>query len=209
MDKTNEYEKEARKKKLVDMFTKPQETKGKPGPTTIMTLSDGLIGGIAGGYTGAMLGRHSLYLGLAVVALGHHQDNRMITALGIGMMASGVMKTFKPNAADSPELSAWDAAKERAKAFTDVLTEKLFLDKIIKKKDQTPPQSMISGVGAVQYFTYPNENQLGEGEVDLTALDQIEREIAENAADFRNQQMRGMLPSDEHMGELDPTEMNY
>jgi hypothetical protein len=53
------------------------------------------------------------------------------------------------------------------------MTEKIYLDKIIKKK------TGANGIGELQYFTYP-DTMNGS----LAALDDIEQQIAENASQF-------------------------
>lgn len=200
----NRYEKRSKKRSLLGAITETQPTKGDVKGSLIETGKDLVIGVIGGGFAGAMIGRASLLVGVAVTGIGHYTNNRLISTFGLGMMAASGFQTKKDGVSGPENQEVLEGAKERAMAFKDSLSEKLFLDKILKKKD-----TGTNGMGEVQYFTYPDQGQLGAGEVDLTALDQLEQQVAQSAANYRSQQMKGILPSDESMGELEPGERNY
>jgi hypothetical protein len=198
MSRKNQYAKRSAKKSFLGAITQTHETEGEIKGTLIETGKDALLA-IGGGFVGSLMGRGSLLTGIAVTAIGHYTKNRLATAFGFGMMAAvGLKLKDGVGATDNPDTI--EGIKERAIAFKDSLTEKLFLDKILKKQEAIP----ASGLGDVQYFTYPEEqsqSQLGAGEIDLSVLDQLENQVAQSAANFRQQQMKGILPSDEAMGD--------
>jgi hypothetical protein len=61
--------------------------------------------------------------------------------------------------------------------FKDSFTSKLFLDKIIKKKTE----ETTNGMGAVQYYEYPNENK----ELDFSALDRLHNQVVQSGIDYK------------------------
>ncbi len=74
-----------------------------------------------------------------------------------------------------------NGVKENLKAVADDFKSRLYLDKIIKKK----AVNGTNGLGDVQYFKYPQQ------ELDMGALNDIEREIAESAARQNQAQVAG------------------
>ncbi len=201
MSHKNQYEKRSAKKSFLGSITETQETKGDIKGSLIETGKDLVIGVIGGGLVGAMIGKTSLLIGAAVTGIGHYTKNRLASIFGFGMMASNGFqpKTNGVSGVENPDML--EGAKERAIAFKDSFSEKLFLDKILKKKEATPETT--NGIGDVQYFTYPEEqSQLGASDIDLSVLDQIEQQVAQSAANYRQQQMKGILPSDESIGEM-------
>ena len=68
-------------------------------------------------------------------------------------------------------LEGLDGMKERVLVFKENFSEKLYLDKIMKKKD-----TGTSGMGEIQYFTYPS--------TDMSGLDAIEEQIANSGNDY-------------------------
>lgn len=200
----NRYEKRSKKRSFLGAITDTQETKGDVKGSLIETGKDLIIGVIGGGFAGAMIGRSSLLIGVAVTGIGHYTKNRLLTTFGFGMMAASGFQSKKEGISGPENQDVLEGAKERAVAFKDSLSEKLFIDKILKSKG-----TATNGMGEVQYFTYPEQSQLGAGEMDLTALDQLEQQVAQSAANYRSQQMKGILPSNEIMGELDPGEKNF
>ena len=194
----NQYAKNKKKQNLLGSITATQETKGKPLASGLETLKDLAIGVIGGGVAGAIVNKYSLVTGAVVTGIGHFTKSRIATSFGIGMMASGVYR--KAQTVSGVSQGGLAGAKERVMAFKENLTEKLFLDKILKKKAET-----TNGVGEVQYFL-PNGNQAGE--LDLTALDRIEKQIAESATAYS--QVSGMGELSGELNEpLDLGSRNY
>jgi hypothetical protein len=91
---------------------------------------------------------------------------------GVGMMAASGFQTKAVSGTDD----GMEGIKDRVMAFKDSFTQKLYLDKIIKKKATTP----VSGMGSLQYFNYANEV------AGLAALNNVEEQI-ENSAMARLQ----------------------
>ena len=61
--------------------------------------------------------------------------------------------------------------------FKDSFTSKLFLDKFIKPKTE----ETANGIGAVQYYDYPQENK----ELDLSALDRLQAQVVQSGIDYK------------------------
>ena len=94
--------------------------------------------------------------------------------------------------------------KTRLMNFKDSFTSKLFLDKIIKKKTE----ESANGVGAVQYYEYPNENK----ELDFSALDRLQNQIVQSGIDYKKN-MQGIESSSEESAKAiygnDDAEMDF
>jgi len=164
--KDNRYNKKAKKKNFMQHMSTGLDTKGNIKNTVLETGKDLLVGVIGGGLIGAAIGRPSLGIGALVTGVGHYANNKMATIFGVGMMASNGFQKGKGVSG----LDGLDGVKERLQAYKETFSEKLFLDKLMSKKSET-----TNGMGAVQYFTYPNEMNN-----DLAALDYIEDQITES-----------------------------
>lgn len=182
--KKNRYAKKAKKSSILgSMQSLP--TKGNVKNSLLETGKDLLVGVIGGGLVGAAIGKPSLLIGLGMTGAGHFMDNRLATIFGIGIMASN---GFQQKSVDG--LDGLEGIKDRIMAYKDSFSEKLFLDKLVKKDGGT------SGFGNLQYFNYQNEvnNDMalrGDYEMSghLAALDNIERQIEESG--FNRMQMTG------------------
>jgi len=146
-------------------------TKGNAKNTLLETGKDILIGVLGGGLIGAVIGKPSLAVGIITTGAGHYTDNKLIQLLGIGMMAAN---GFQKSGAVSG-LEGLAGVKERLQAYKESMSEKFYLDKILKKKGAT------NGIGELQYFSYPGSSVNGE----LAALDDIENQLAESAMQFQ------------------------
>jgi hypothetical protein len=169
-NKKNRYKKQAKKKHFLSGINQSLKTKGNLQNTALETGKDILVGVIGGGVIGAVIGKPSLLVGLVTTGAGHYTGSKLVQVLGIGMMAS---HAFNKTTSVSG-LEGLDGVKERVLAFRASLSDKLFLDKVLKKKGVT------NGVGELQYFTYP-DTSMGE----LAALNDIERQIEESALQFQ------------------------
>ena len=162
----NRYSRKAKKKKFLGGLHSALSTRGNAKNTVLQTGKDILVGVLGGGLIGAAIGKPSLLIGIATTGAGHFTGNKLVQVLGIGMMAaSGFQKSTTVSG-----LEGLEGVKERMLAFKDSFSEKLFLDKILKKKGGT--------VGDVQYFSYDSMNG------NLAALDDIEDQIAQSALQF-------------------------
>ena len=142
--------------------------------SAIQTGKDLLIGVIGGGIAGAVIGKSSLLIGIGVTGYGHFANKPTLSTFGIGMMASSGFTAQGTNGVDG--FSAEDV-KARVMSFKDSIASKLFLDKIIKKKTE----ESANGVGAVQYYEYPNENK----ELDFSALDRLHSQVVQSGIDYK------------------------
>lgn len=211
----NSYEKAAQKKSLLGEITADLETKGDIKNTAIETLKDVVVGVVAGGVAGSAIGRASLIIGAAVTGIGHYYKSRLASVFGVGMMAANGFQPTATQLKGTPKEGlegTLEGAKERMMNFKDSFSQKLFLDKIIKPKApaETKEES-TKAVGEVQYFTYPENKELGEStatELDLTALDRLEKQVVKSGDEFSKKQGTGMLPSSD-MGEINPSEQNF
>lgn len=180
--------KSQRKKALHGTDTTAQTTGGKIQHSVLQTGKDLLIGVIGGGIVGAVVGKPSLLIGAGITGYGHYSGKSMLTTFGIGMMASGGFYSAKggsPTGTQGIEGFSKEDMKARILSFKDSVTSRLFLDKIIKKKvSENSTESGANGtegVGAIQYFTYPNQNK----ELDFSALDQLENQIVKSGAEYQ------------------------
>jgi len=172
--------KNKRKRALNGTDTGHKTTKEKVKHSAIATGKDLLIGVIGGGIAGAVIGKPSLIIGAGVTGYGHYANKPSLTTFGIGMMASSGFSTASGTTQGVDGFSAEDV-KARVMGFKDSIESKLFLDKIIKKKDAAPKKENTNGIGAVQYFTYPNQNK----ELDFSALDHLEKQIQQSGAEYQ------------------------
>jgi hypothetical protein len=176
--------KEKIKKGMVDGFDSKKNITG----TLAATTTDLLVGVVAGGFTGAAIGKTSLLIGSILTGVGHYWGVRTISTFGMGMMAANGFQSKSLNGVDGFTISA---AKERMLAYKENFSQKLFLDKILSKKVNSN-NTATNGIGSLQYFSYPNDrmNQLDELNGELSALDNIEQQIEESG--ISQMQMRGM-----------------
>lgn len=191
MGKKNRYLKKAQRKQVlngvVSKFSAADIKK-----TAIETGRDVLLGAIGGSLAGAVIGRSSFLVGIAVTGVGHYMGSNGTASFGIGMMASG---GYQAVAMNGLEKEGFEGVKERMQAFKEEFKKKLFLDKIIKAKSKE--EESTNGIGEVQYFTYPNGRELEGAQEDLN---RIEQQIAESAKAFeRKQSMSGGM-----YGEIEP-----
>jgi len=173
--KKNRYQKKATKKHFLSGMNEGLPTKGNAKNTVLETGKDILIGVLGGGLIGAVIGKPSLAVGIVTTGVGHYTSNKLVQILGIGIMAAnGFSKSGTVSG-----LEGLDGVKERLQAYKESMKEKFFLDKIMKKKEG----AATSGIGELQYFTYPDSSMNGS----LAALDDIEQQIAESAMQFQGQ----------------------
>ncbi len=166
MAKQNSYAKKAEQNHFKAMAGH-LDTKGSIKNTLIETGKDLLIGVIGGGLIGSAIGKPSLAIGIGVTGVGHFMGSRLLSLAGIGMMAAN---GFQTQTVSGPE-DIMDGVKDRMVAFKDTFSQKLYLDKIMKKK----ADATVKGLGDLQYFNYANEV------AGLAALNSMEEQIANSA----------------------------
>lgn len=160
------------------------DTKGNAKHSAIESVKDLVVGVVGGGLAGAAVGKPSLLVGFGTSLIGHYMGSSLATSFGLGMMASGGYQ-IGSGAVSGTSVSGLDGAKERMKAFGDNIKQRLYIDKIIKPKEAK--EETTNGMGSVQYFKYPQQNE----ELDMGSLETIEREIARSGEQYEQKQMSG------------------
>ena len=170
----------------VQAILKPLDTKGKIGNSAGEMLKSAAFGLIGTGL-GMAIGKPSLLVGMGGSILANYLDFQPLKTASIGMIATGGYQFAK--GVSGTQEDGIEGVKERLKDFGSNLKENLYINKLFKKKGGT------DGLGDVQYFKYPQQEQL-----DMGALDDIENELAEsgkqfgelNAAAFEDLQILGV-----------------
>ena len=132
------------------------------------------------------------------------------------MMAGGAITP--PTLAGKDDGDLMDGIKERATAFKENLTHRLFLDNILPSQQAPPATEQDTAneqpVGEIKYFVYPGSEEakpateLQGPEFDLTALDHLHEQVAASgekyklAQEAKSQEVSGELP-DSEMGEVE------
>lgn len=151
----NRYTKKAERSHY-QSITEKLDTKGSLKNTVIETGKDLVIGAIGGGFIGSAIGKPSLLIGIGVTGAGHFMGSRLISLLGIGMMAAnGFQSQTSVSGIDDNSLLG---VKDRVIAFKNTFSQKLFIDKFLAKKvDSSAAAATVAGIGDLQYFNYANE----------------------------------------------------
>ncbi|HLP13214.1 MAG TPA: hypothetical protein VK177_14855 [Flavobacteriales bacterium] len=200
----NSYEKKAKKKAILSgtpgtASDKKLPMKERAKKTIIPTLVN-TASAIGGGFAGAAMGRLSFLTGLVVTGAGEIMGSPAVASFGLGMAVSNVYSMTTAVNGTEPT-SKMEAAKERMKHYGKGIMQKLYLDKLIKKKESeqktttaqtstttttantnTTTNTGTSGMGEVQYFKYPLSEK--PDQMDLSELERFEKEIQESAENF-------------------------
>jgi hypothetical protein len=138
-----------------------------------------LLAALAAGGVGAALGKHSLLAGIPVTLLGIYKKNNYITAAGLGLtLSNGFQRpgqtTQGVDGFDMKQIA--QEAKDRVGTFFQNFREKLYLP-----GNESPG---TNGLGEkdeqVTYFMNPYS---GTGELDLSAIDRVQEQIADMSKD--------------------------
>lgn len=172
------------KKKRREQFLKKIDSGGDVvAHSMIGVVRDVVVGVAGGGILGAVLGKHSLWAGALVSAVGYATDERYTQTVGLGMMATGGYKNKDGSNAGTAGLDGFDikaeteAAKKRVFNFRDHLAEKLFVDGMLKKN---PTVSGLHG-GYYLHGDIGNPEDFSSEEAELDALEQ---ELLQSAQQF-------------------------
>ncbi|MBS1636484.1 MAG: hypothetical protein JST26_11265 [Bacteroidetes bacterium] len=204
----NSYQKAALRKELNGTAEGSTGEKVKDAATELG--KDIVVGVIGGGVAGAVLGRLSFVVGAAVTGVGHYAKNRLASALGVGMMASGTYQAM--SGMNGKPASGLNGVKERLLAFKDDMKKRIFLDKVLKAKEKKEEKTDegTNGLGQVQYFVYPNSEE-SMGALDMSELDKIQKQIQNSAMNFN--QVNGveddLLNGEEEVGTVDASDKIY
>ena len=171
--KSNKVQAKATKKKFLEGMTQTLETKNNVQNSLLETGKDLIIGVVGGGFVGAAIGKPSLLIGIAITGTGHFMNNRLLTSLGMGMMASNGFQTKSLKGIEG--VDGIEDMKERLNTYKKSFMEKTYFDKI--KTLQKGKSKATDGFGEVQYFTYP-QNLLEGANDDFEVLNRIENHIA-------------------------------
>lgn len=186
--KKNRYESKAKQKSLTGTSSSHDASaKGDFTKTAAHTGRDILFGAIGGSLAGAVIGRSSLLVGIAVTGAGHYFGSPSAAMFGVGMMASGGYQTVS-GAMNGTEKEGIEGIKERFGNFKENLKRQLFLDKIVPKKkenEKNEDDESTNGMGRVQYFKHPSAKEL-----DFSEANRIEQQIEESGKQFAR--MNGM-----------------
>jgi hypothetical protein len=205
--KKSKYELLAKLREL-DHSKKRVQAHGSIEQTGIETGKDLVFGALIGGGVSALIDKPvaSFIGGLVLTGAGHYMGSTSTSAFGLGMMTSASFQTVsglinKNTSAQKPV----NGIGERFQALRTGVMQ------MLKSKKTTSKEESTDGVGEVQYFVYPNKELEGtDQELDLSALDNIEKQLAESGEDFENSKSVGMLSSESDIGELDDiSEGNY
>jgi len=146
------------------------------------TLKEGgliLLAAIAAGGAGAALGKHSLLAGIPLTLVGIHKKNKYVIAAGLGMtMSNGFQGSGSSMNGTEDNVEGFDIAqitqnaKDRVSNFFSNFKDKLYIAKAA--------DAGVNGLGEaeeqVSYFVNPHK---GTGELDTSALDKIQEQIAQ------------------------------
>lgn len=174
--KRNSYAQKAKKKHILNHLTDTLSTKGDIKNTLLETGKDLVICVLGGGLLGAAVGKPSLLIGLGLTGTGHYMGSKMISLVGLGMMAAnGFQKQSSVNGVDGFDM---ESIKERLETYKNNFAGKLYLDKLLNKQNT----ESTNGFGDLQFFNYPNDVNGAYDELsgELSALDRIERQIDES-----------------------------
>jgi hypothetical protein len=139
-----------------------------------------LAAGIAAGFVGAALGKHSFVAGIPVTAIGIHKKNIYLTAAGLGLALSNGFQnagqTDQQPAASTEGVDGikeiTDQAKERVGNFLQNFKQKLYLS-------PTPQPQAVMGLGENEQVTYFVNPYTGTGDLDMSAIDRLQEQIAQ------------------------------
>jgi len=149
MEASNYYEDKANrqflkeKNKTIKNKSEESETKPEKWKDTAKDVgTDLVVGVLGGGLVAAAIGKPAFLVGLAISSYGHYSENKNISALGLGMMASGTMTAINGKTG-APTLS------ERLNEFKEELKRKLFIDKIFV----SDKKSTVNGIETKELVT--------------------------------------------------------
>lgn len=145
-------------------------------------LRDITVGVIGGGLASAILGRYSFVLGLGLAGYGHYSQNRLLSSLGLGMMASGTFHALTGR--DQKDKPVGEKITERVEAFKSEVKRKLWLDYFEEKKGK-PKQTKDETTEELNGTAFDHYEQFaGEPEANAQNYFQIEKIAPVNVEDY-------------------------
>lgn len=153
--------------------------------TVMETLKEGglmLVSAVAAGGAGAVIGKHSLLVGIPVTLFGVHKGNKYITSAGLGLcLSNGFQKQQSSSMTtngidDEMDGFSMEEVKERVGNYFKNFSEKLYLP----KAQATQPTSGLGANDQPTYFINPYQTtQLQGNDLDLSQLDRVQEQIAQ------------------------------
>lgn len=171
-----------------------KNAEGKVGSTLVNVIYDVALAVGAGGFIGAVLGKHSFWPGLLATGAGYYWNLRPLKAIGIGMMASSHLLAPNERAARTKEgfdkNAEWQDAKSRMKQYGSSLLERTYLDKVVNlfKKKENSSGEQTNQTSSETIEQPPAEMQPavnGLGEPDFAALDRFGQQIVASAVEYQ------------------------
>ncbi len=198
----NSYEKEAKRKKTSMWLQNIEDSASDRKLPIGQRLKKGvgqaalrLVTGLAGGFTGAAIGRWSVLGGILATGTGEVIGSPELTSFGVGMMASNLVPSEESvSGPEEEKKSAVAKAKDRAKAYGKGILKKFWLDKLIKKEEDSTQKKTEAPstttpeekpMGEVTYYTHP---QSEADQMDLSELEKYEDKLKESAEEFEKKQ---------------------
>ena len=194
MNHKNKYAKEAQRKELLGFNTATIKEKAKKIDGVKIATNTGrdiVIGGIGGGLAGTLIGRYSFIAGILVTGIGHALNSPTTSGFGIGLMASGGFQGVKGMNGATDGI---DGVKDRLAHYKETIKKQFFIDKIQNakaKKQNADKDESTNGVGTVQYFKHPNQEEAdlnGKTELDFAEANKLEQQMESIAKAFAQKQ---------------------
>ncbi|MEX1239461.1 MAG: hypothetical protein WEB30_07080 [Cyclobacteriaceae bacterium] len=142
-----------------------------------------LLAAIAASGAGAAIGKHSLVAGIPIMFFGIHKKNAYIIAAGLGLtLSNGFQNPAQAKPATTTEgmdglKEIAEQAKNRVGTFFQNFKEKLYLG------PAAPATTDGLGEDEVTYFVNPYKST---GEIDMSAIDRVQEQIAEMTRNGNN-----------------------
>lgn len=133
----------SRKKGMLERYNSLPENAAK---TKAIKSGVDILGAIAGGGLGALIGRHAALFGAGVLVAGNMMKDKsgLCRVIGAGMLSYGVAKIFENQALAKQKsvqgftlAGAAEGAKERVTIYKDELLSAFYLDRLFKKNPST------------------------------------------------------------------------
>lgn len=177
------FEKGKSKAELVQKHTNAyliRSTKDEFGKSLLKGLAYAGLAVGGGGLGAALIGKPSFYLGAGLTVMGFYKDNHWLSPLGLGMMASShLVPTSELKGLEGLNFKQeGQNIKNRLNALKDSFLSKTYLDKVIPASKPKPP-----AIG-----TEETTNGFGSVKANLNALDEIERQLVNQAIRSQNPQ---------------------
>lgn len=175
----------AKKKQWQAYLKEEVKTESSLKQSGLQTLTDLVLGVVVGGAVGSAVGKPSFFLGLAGTFAGHYTGQKWLTPIGLGMMASTVVKASSEKTVQGFDVKTeLQNAKERLNQFKNALMEKTYLDKVIKSKQAGSSSSKTIDEGVSGFGTVSDNER---------ALEEVEKQLVKSAVAF--QRSRGQSTS--------------